>query len=73
MNDPHKSDPAAPRFFALALTRFAGMFLAIFGIIITAGNSDLPVWLGYVLALAGLVSFFYVPKMLAKRWRSPPE
>ena len=66
-------DPAAARFFALTLVRFAGVFVAIFGIIITAGNSDLPTWLGYGLALTGMLTFFYLPRTLARRWRSPPE
>lgn len=66
-------DPAAGRFFIITLVRFAGVFLAIFGIIVTAGNSDFPVWLGYGCALAGMLMFFYLPRTLARRWRSPPE
>ena len=66
-------DPAAGRFFIMGLARFAGMFIALFGIIILAGNSRFPIWLGYVLALAGMLAFFYVPKALARKWRSPPE
>lgn len=67
------SDPAAKRFFIMALARFAAMFVALFGVVITAGNSDLPVWLGFVLTMAGLAGFFLVPRQLSRRWRSPPE
>ena len=66
-------DPAAPRFFVLVLTRFVGAALTMAGVVISAGNSDYPQWLGYVLAAIGMVSFFFVPKFLARRWRSPPE
>lgn len=66
-------DPAAPRFLVLVLTRFLGAALTMAGVVISAGNSDYPQWLGYVLAATGLASFFFVPKALARRWRSPGE
>ncbi|MFN2098659.1 hypothetical protein [Altererythrobacter sp. MF3-039] len=67
------NDPAAGRFLMISLARFGGAMMAIFGIIVTAGNTEFPVWLGYLLAVLGLATFFLLPRTLARRWRSPPE
>lgn len=68
------SDPAAPRYFALALTRIAGAALVMFGVVATAGRIEwLPVEAGYVMIALGLLDIAIVPRLLARRWRTPPD
>lgn len=65
-------DPARSRFFVLALLRLGGAVLIMFGLIIAAGRfPDLPRAAGIVLTLIGALDFALVPRLLARRWRSP--
>jgi hypothetical protein len=40
------------------------------GIAISQGVIDLPAPLGWVLALVGVVDFFFAPRILARGWKS---
>jgi len=68
-------DPAALRFAMLQVVRLAGAVLVLIGMMVVAGRlalfRDVPAQFGYVLAAIGLVDFFVVPPMLARKWRSP--
>ena len=70
-------DPAAGRFAAIQLVRVAGVATVLLGLLIEAGRLPLfaavPRWFGYVLAVVGLVEVFLLPRLLARRWRSPPD
>ena len=59
------------RFMAIQLMRLMGAALALLGILIAGGKVDLPVLVGYAFIVIGLVDFFAMPKVLARRWRSP--
>lgn len=68
------TDPARGRFFLLAATRLAGAVLLMLGLVATSGRfAGLPREAGLVLALAGAFGFAIAPRLLARRWRSPPE
>jgi hypothetical protein len=73
MSEP---DSAFPRWLALQGVRFAGVVTVLLGVLIEAGrlplDADVPRWFGYILAVIGLVEVFYVPRLLARRWQSPP-
>lgn len=69
-------DPAAARFFILQIVRLAGAVAVLLGVLVQADRppvwlNALPSWTGYVLALAGMIAFFALPKLLARRWKSP--
>ena len=70
-------DPAAARFVAIQLVRLSGVATVLVGLLIEAGRlrvfAGIPIWFGYVLAVVGLVEVFLLPRLLAKRWRTPPS
>ena len=59
------------RFMAIQLMRLTGAALTLLGILIAGGKIDLPALIGYAFIVIGLVDFFVMPKVLARRWRSP--
>ena len=69
--------PAAARFMAIQLVRVAGVATVLFGLLVEAGRlpgfAAVPRWFGYVLAVVGLIEVFLLPRLLARRWRTPPE
>ena len=69
--DPAPKDPAKARFLAIGLIRFSGALLVLVGLLITERRIDLPWALGVVLTLVGFFDVFVMPKVLARRWRSP--
>ncbi|MFC3173165.1 hypothetical protein ACFOD9_02750 [Novosphingobium bradum] len=64
-------DPAKARFIAISLVRLSGALLVLFGLMITERRVDLPWALGVVLTVAGFFDVFVMPKLLARRWRTP--
>ena len=70
-------DPAAGRFAAIQLVRVAGVATVLIGLLVEAerlpGFEIVPSWLGLVLVLVGLVEVFLLPRLLARRWRTPPS
>ncbi len=67
------NDPAAARFAVISLARLAGALGVLLGLPMVAGNLPPSPALGIVLVIAGMMGFFFLPKLLARRWRSPPE
>lgn len=70
------SDPAVGRYFALQVVRLSGALLVLLGVLVQAGKgpgplSALPPLAGIVMALAGLWDFFFLPRIVARRWRTP--
>jgi len=61
------------RFMAIQIMRIMGAALVVLGILITGGKIALPVLIGYVFVFLGMVDFFLMPKILARRWRTPGE
>lgn len=67
-------DPARARFFAIQFARLSGVLVVFLGMAVS--QTDLvfdggaPI-LGGVLMLLGLVEFALVPKLLARKWRTP--
>ena len=73
MNEPAKKDPAATRFAIISLSRLVGALAVIAGLPMYSGKLPPSPILGVVLIMAGLAAFFYLPRVLSNRWRSPPE
>lgn len=64
-------DPAALRgHLWMSAIRFACIGLIMAGVAIAYDRIDAPQWLGFVLAIGGMIGFFYGPKQFAKNWRS---
>ncbi len=62
---------ARSRFMLLNLARLGGLAMVLIGIAIHYGKIPAPELAGYVLMPVGLVTFFFLPKFLASKWRSP--
>jgi hypothetical protein len=62
------------RFVIINLVQIGGTLLVLFALllwqtdyIVTGGT-----WLGFPLALVGLAISFFLPRMMATRWKRPP-
>lgn len=64
---------ARQRFLIMNAARFSGLVLVLLGIAITRGTVALPWAVGAVLAVIGLLEFFFVPLIIAKRWKAGDE
>ena len=67
---------AKKRFFAIASMRLMGAIFIIAGFILIRGAFELagqPTdrWIGVALVLIGAFDFAVMPRLLARRWRSP--
>lgn len=62
---------AKQRFFIINVARISGMVLVLLALAIYYRKIQMPVETAYVIAVLGLIEFFVVPQMLAKKWRSP--
>lgn len=60
-------------FIALNAVRIASIMAVLAGIVISQRAGGLIQYAGMALAFGGLAAFFFVPKRLARRWRSPEE
>lgn len=58
------------RFMVLNLARFSGIGLVMFGIAAARGLVGLPWVVGAVLAVVGLLEFFFLPRLIARRWKA---
>jgi hypothetical protein len=69
---PHEAAEAEARqrYFILNAVRFSGIALVMLGLAIARGMLPLPWLVGAVLALAGLLEFFFLPPIIAKRWKA---
>lgn len=67
------NDPARSRFIAITALRFMGVGLVMLGIAIFQGVVDLPPFVGMIIAVIGLLDIFFMPRFLARRWKTPPQ
>lgn len=61
---------ARQRYGMMNAVRIGGLVLVLLGIAIAQGVVALPYPLGVVLAVGGLVGFFFAPPLLARRWKA---
>lgn len=67
------SDPARTRYFIIVATRLIGVAGAVFGVVLIGRANQLyPQLVGTGLVLAALAVIAWVPRSLARRWRTPP-
>ena len=72
MNDhPNPEEQAKARFFLMNMIRLLGAIMVILGMLVTGGTLAWPKVVGYALLVFGLIDFFVVPLVLARKWRSP--
>ena len=72
--NPTDRDPAVARFAVIQAVRASGAALVMGGFAVLSHNfaalAGVPDLVGYALLGVGVVDFFVVPQVLAKRWRS---
>lgn len=61
---------ARQRYIILNALRFSGIALVMLGIAIARGLIDLPWAAGAVIAVIGLLEFFFLPRFIARRWNA---
>ena len=61
---------AQQRLIVLTALRFSGLALVMFGFAIVRGRIDLPWAVGAVLAVVGMLEFFFLPRFVARRWNA---
>jgi hypothetical protein len=64
---------ARGRYIVLNAVRFSGLAMLMIGLAIARGVIDAPYWLGVALAVAGLLDFFFAPRLLARGWASQDD
>ena len=62
---------ARRRFTILSLVRLSGAAFLTVGLLSVAGKLTVPPEAGFVLVAAGLANFLFVPRHLARKWKSP--
>ncbi|MBK6413552.1 hypothetical protein [Sphingopyxis sp.] len=75
---PNDDILAKKRYFAIVAIRLAGAMLVLIGFVLIRGGWELagqPTdrWIGVALVLIGAFDFAVMPRLLARRWRSPRE
>lgn len=74
MDDRQARDAAARnRWLVINLLRLVGVAMVILGILIVRGRIGQPDAVGFVLLALGLADIFFVPTLLARKWRTPPS
>lgn len=65
---------ARNRFLVISIVRLGGAVLLMLGLVAASGRLwGLPRELGIAMVLVGAVEFAILPRLLARRWRSPVE
>lgn len=70
---PPSDDQARGRFLIISAARLGGVALILIGILILRGVIDLPEVVGWTFIPLGLFEVFVMPRILARKWRTPPE
>ena len=74
-SDPEHPDPARNRWLIIQIVRATGFAMILVGLLLTQGAIDLAgdnnAIVGTVLVVAGLIDGFVLPRVLARKWRSP--
>ena len=62
------------RFVLMNLVQIGGTLLVLFALALWQSNLIVEggSWIGFPLALVGLVISFFAPRLLARRWKRPP-
>ena len=68
---PPGNDPAKARFLAISLIRVSGAVFVLLGLMITERRIALPWIVGAILVAVGFFDVFVMPKVLARRWKTP--
>ena len=77
MDNPVGDDTAHRRWMFIQLMRVAGVAFVILGIlmardvVVIGGDDNRAVGYGFI--VIGLLDAFFVPRYLARKWRSPRE
>ena len=69
---------ARKRFFALSAMRLMGVVFIFAGFVLirgawTVAGQPADRWIGVAVVLAGVFDFALMPRILARRWRSPKD
>ncbi|HWK41852.1 MAG TPA: hypothetical protein VNR60_07960 [Croceibacterium sp.] len=71
MAEPADDEIARKRWAVIQAARLGGAVLILAGILIRYQAVPGPLALGVVLIAAGMLGFFLLPTLLARRWRTP--
>lgn len=64
---------ARNRYIVLNAVRIGGLAMLMIGLAMARGVIGGPYWLGVALAVAGLIDFFFAPRLLARGWASQDD
>lgn len=64
------ADPAKAKWIAIQAVRWTGVGMFLLGLLAYAGKMPLPKEAGYVLIPLGLFEAFFVPVILARKWKT---
>lgn len=68
-----ETDPARARFMIITLLRLSGIVLMMLGMgIMATGKVEPRELVGGAIFVTGLVDALIVPRLLSRKWRSPP-
>lgn len=68
-----EEDRARQGYLALNFVRLGSLVAVMAGIVLSQKAGGLLQYAGMALAFGGLAAFFFVPKRMARRWRSSDE
>ena len=72
MPEPVSDEAARNRWLVISALRVAGVAMVVVGLLIVRQVIPEPAWAGYTILAVGLADVFFVPLLLARKWRSPP-
>ncbi|RHW19036.1 hypothetical protein D1610_02585 [Sphingomonas gilva] len=68
------TDPARNRFFLMGVSRVLGVALAMAGLVWSQrADSTVEIVAAVALIILALAIIAFLPRSLARRWRTPPE
>ena len=71
---PSDEARARNRYFVMAGARLSGAIFAVIGIILLGrATMDEQRWIGATIVVLGLFEMALLPRLLAQRWRTPPD
>ena len=73
MENPVSEDVARGRWMAINAVRVAGVVMVLVGILGLEGVFEYPAIAGYILVAVCVIDIFFVPLVMARKWRSPLE
>jgi len=74
MTPEQQEAQARNRLVLINLTRIGATVLCLLGLLLWQGNTFVEggSWVGFPVAIVGLLASFFAPKYLARQWRTPP-